>query len=99
MAHVRLATSKLHVGQFDAMRRHARIGLELCRKLGEQRGAGLALWLLGSWAMVEGEYHQAESWYQESVACFSEVEGAAESGWVFATLANCRSAAGPLRLG
>jgi len=87
MAHVRLATSKLHVGQLGAAERHARIGLALCRKVGNQRGAGLALWLLGSLLIPGGKMDQAELLLQESVSSFLQVEGAVEIGWAFSILA------------
>jgi len=87
LAHVRLATSKLHIGQFEATEHHARIGLELCRKVGNQRGAGLALWLLGSLPLIAGEVEGAESLLQECVAIFRKVEGAAEIGWVLGSYA------------
>jgi len=82
-AHVRVATSKLHIGQFDAVQHHANIGLELCRKGGNQRLVGLAQWLLALFSLMFGKLDQAESLLQESLAIFRTVEGAAEIGWVF----------------
>ena len=87
LAHVRLATSKAHIGQFDEAERHARIGLELCRKEGNQRGAGLALWLLASLSIIAGNLDEAEMRLQESLAVLRKVEGAAEVGWVLGLLA------------
>jgi len=87
LAHVRLATSKLHVGQYEAAERHARIGLELSRKVDNQRDAGLALWLLGMLSLIAEEVDQAQSLLQESLASFRKVEGAGEIGWVFSLFA------------
>ncbi len=87
LAHVRLATSKLHVGQYEAAERHGRIGLELSRKVDNQRDAGLALWLLGMLSLIAEEVDQAQSLLQESLASFRKVEGAGEIGWVFGLLA------------
>jgi tetratricopeptide (TPR) repeat protein len=87
LAHVRLATSKLHIGQFEAAEHHARIGLELCRKVDNQRGVGLALWLLALYSNNAGEIDRAESLLHESLAIFLMVEGAAEIGWVYSVFA------------
>jgi hypothetical protein len=78
-----VATSKLHIGQFDALQHHANIGLELCRKGGNQRLVGLAQWLLALLSLMFGELDQAESLLQESLAIFRKIEGAAEIGWVY----------------
>jgi predicted ATPase/DNA-binding SARP family transcriptional activator len=86
-AHVRLAFSKFHVGQFDAVQHHATIGLELNRKVGNQRLVGLAQWLLAGYALVFGEIDQAESIARESLSNFQAMEGAAEIGWVLVILA------------
>ncbi|HSG17227.1 MAG TPA: BTAD domain-containing putative transcriptional regulator [Anaerolineae bacterium] len=87
LAHVRLATSKLHVGQYEASERHARIGLELCQQVSNQRGAGLAVWLLATLSLIAGEDDQTESLLKESLAIFREVEGAGEIGWLFSNFA------------
>jgi DNA-binding SARP family transcriptional activator/predicted ATPase len=84
LAHVRLVASKFHMGQFEAMERHALIGLELCRRLGDHRGAGLALWHLGAWALFTGKNDQAESLIRESLASFRRLDGAIEISWVIA---------------
>ena len=75
LAHVRLAFSLGHIGQFDSAQKHANIGLELCHTQGDQRGAGLALFILSNLAMSEGEIDRAEHLMQESVNNFRGVEG------------------------
>ncbi len=87
LAHVRLVASKFHIGEFDAMERHALIGLELCRKLGNQRGVGLALWHLATMALITGAFDRARSLLQESLDSFQKVNGAIEVGWVFGMFA------------
>lgn len=87
LAHVRLATSKIHVDQVEAIAHHARIGLELSCQVGSQRGVGLALWLLGSYSLITGELDQAASTIQESLTALRNVEGSAEVGWVLGTYA------------
>ncbi len=87
LAHVRLAFSLGHIGQFDSAQKHANIGLELCRTEGDQRGTGLALFILSNLAMAEGELDRAEHLMQESVNNFRGVEGATEIGWPLAGLA------------
>ena len=87
LAHIRLSTSKMHIGQLEAAERHAHTGLEMCRKLGNQRGVGIALWLLGAYAQFAGEVDKAESLLQESLATLRQVEAAAEVSWVYGVLA------------
>jgi DNA-binding SARP family transcriptional activator/predicted ATPase/tetratricopeptide (TPR) repeat protein len=82
LAHVRLATSKIHMGDFEAVIHHARLGLGLCRQVGNQRGAGLALWLLGWRALYDEEFDQAAAFLQESLDLMQQVKGAAEIGWI-----------------
>ena len=86
-AHVFLANSKLHIGKFDTAEHHARIGLALCREVGNQRSAGLALWTLAMLSIITAEIDRAESLLQESLAIFRNIEGAAELGWVFSLYA------------
>ena len=85
LAHVRLATSKVHIGQLEAVERHARIGLGLCRSVGNQRGAGLALWVLAGLSLITGEIDEADLLLRESLAIFRKIGGAAEIGWVLGT--------------
>jgi DNA-binding SARP family transcriptional activator/predicted ATPase len=87
LAHIRLSTSKMHIGQLEAAERHAHTGLEMCRKLGNQRGVGIALWLLGAYAQFAGEVGKAESLLQESLATLRQVGAAAEVSWVYGVLA------------
>jgi predicted ATPase len=87
LAHVRLATSKIHTGQFEAAEHHARIGLRQCQTLGNQRGTGLALWILASLYIITGELNQASALLRESLAILHKVQGSAEVGWVIGLLA------------
>lgn len=82
LAHVALATSKMHLGQYELSERHGRIGLALCKKEGNDQGAGRALWLLSGLALIDEEVDEAEALAQESLAYFQRVEAAAEIGWV-----------------
>lgn len=83
-AHVFLANSKMHTGEFGLSKHHALTGLRLCREVGNQRGAGMALWTLALLALPVGEVDQAASYLQESEAIFRQMEGASELlGWVF----------------
>jgi predicted ATPase len=81
IAHVRLGMSKIHSGQLEEAACHSQFGLEQCRRLGDRRGIGLALFNLGSLALLERADDEAESFLKESVACFREIEGAFEVGW------------------
>lgn len=87
LAHVRLGISKIHSGHFDEGTRHSQIGLEQCRELADRRGAGLALFNLGSLALAEEEDDRAESLLRESIACFQEVGETVEIGWSLVTYA------------
>ena len=87
LAHVRLAFSLIHVGQFDSAQYHATTGLALCRGLGNQRGAGLALYVLGFSAIAEEKNELADQFIQASLNSFREVEGATEIGWSLGLLA------------
>lgn len=82
-AHVRLATSKLHVGQLEALRRHATIGIELCGEFGNRRLVGVATWLLALDAFLTGELQRADKLFRESAMILRAIEGASELGWVF----------------
>jgi tetratricopeptide (TPR) repeat protein len=87
LAHVYLANSKFHIGQFAASEYHARIGLELCNRVGDKRGAGLALWILAVQSMVNQEVELTRSRLLESRECFQQIDSAPEIGWVYALLA------------
>lgn len=81
LAHVRLGMSKLHSGNFEAGYRHSQVGLVQCRELGDQRGAGMALFNLSASSILSKDYTQAEALAGESIACLREVGDAVEVGW------------------
>ena len=87
MAHMRLSTSKIHVGDFEATEHHAQISLEMSQKTDNQRGVGLSLWLLGWVSLLDDDPDKAEKLLQESLSIFRNIEGAAEMGWVLGLLA------------
>ena len=78
LAHVRLASSKMHTGHLEAAENHARIGLALCQKIGYPHGAGLTLWNLAVLSYIAEEVDQAKSLARESLASLQEIEGAHE---------------------
>ena len=51
------------------------------REVGDQRSAGLALWLLAWASLLTGEIEEANSLMQESVDIFRAIGGAFEIGW------------------
>ena len=83
-AHVRLATSKLHIGELEAMRHHATLGLEMCGECNNPRLIGVAKWLLAILAIAAGDLSGADSLLQESAISLRTVAEATEIGWVFA---------------
>lgn len=87
MAHMRLSTSKIHIGDFEAAEYHARISLEMFQKTDNQRGVGLSLWLLGWVSLLDSDSDEAAKLLQESLSIFRKIEGAAEMGWVLGLLA------------
>ena len=75
-----------HIGDNVAGERHAQIGLEMCRDLGNERSAAMALWNLAGFAYIRGDDDLAESRLKESLESLLSIEGATEISWVYSVL-------------
>jgi tetratricopeptide (TPR) repeat protein len=87
LAHVRLAYSFFHLGEYDEVRKNANVGLTRGRETGNQRAIGLALSMLGSLSFLDQLYDEANQLLEESIATLRKVPGAGEVGWVLSMLA------------
>ena len=81
MAHIRLGTSKLHLGDADAVDFHARAGLDYCLETGHDYGAGLAYWLMAGSAYTYRNLEEARTLNTKGLAYLKKA-GAPEANWV-----------------
>jgi serine/threonine protein kinase/predicted ATPase len=86
-AHVRLATSYLHLGEYDKTSVHANVGLTLGRETENLRAIGLAMLQLGCCEYIKEKYEEAYRLFKESVSNLRSIEGAGELGWLLSALA------------
>lgn len=87
-AHIRLAFSKMHLKKFSAVRKHAQIGLELCKKNDDPRGISLAFVILGLVTEVEQEdYVEAQRILRKGLAVCAAFEGGFERSMLYSALA------------
>jgi tetratricopeptide (TPR) repeat protein len=81
-----LGSARVHLGQYEQACAQGEMGLALSKETGYQRGAGYAYWLVGSVALVEEAYVEAQQWLQKSVAVYRRVEVRHELGRTLAVL-------------
>jgi tetratricopeptide (TPR) repeat protein len=79
-----LAAVKAGLGLYEDARDLAQRGLEGARELRNRRRVGFNLCVLGSVALAEGAFAEAEGRLQASVAVYREIGMLAELGWALA---------------
>jgi tetratricopeptide (TPR) repeat protein len=83
-----LGYTKMHVGQYEQARAQGQMGLAFAQEVRHQwrRGAGHALFVLGSVALVEGACTEAWQLLEESCAVYRETGSRDRLGRALATL-------------
>jgi predicted ATPase len=87
IAHVRLAFSEMHLGEYEKTRLNANFGLTLGRESANHRAIALAMFMLACCEYISEEYDQAHEFMKESVSILRPIEGADELGWALSGLA------------
>ena len=71
--HVFQSKVKMELGKYEQARAQARKGLEVAREIRSRRNIGYTLCVLGSVALVEGAYAEAQRLLQESIDTYREI--------------------------
>lgn len=86
-AHIRLAFSQLHTGEWEGAWTNVKHAFELAMEISDKRMIGLANFLMGCLDFLNGDSNLAEQYLEKSVEVLSNIQEAGELGWAYTNLA------------